>query len=169
MAITTGYENEVNAKVTVTEFPILDFANNFSVVTETANQLVLADKTCPVDQIETVQFTKSDIPNIYKGTDIHPTLYSPVKSGKKVVISLRDVDREVNSVTGLNVDYPTTTSLSLSWANSASITADVVAKQVLRLVAFVVKAAQEDTSISLVNFADRLNEIMRGQAKPSEL
>lgn len=164
---TTGYENESNGQATYSGMPIIDWSTNFAVTSRTADEVILTNKNTPIDQPNTIRVKSTPIANIYKGTGIHPTLQTPIKTGQKVQLSERTTLRD--TISGMNYDFPVTCSIGLIWPNSSSVTAAQVAALLQRTFATTIEAISSATGVSVDEVAIRVNELMRGQLCPTPL
>lgn len=161
-----GYADSVTATKNLV-IPSLSYATDFSVKTETANELVLTNVTSPLDQPETLRMAIQNINNIYSGTGIDPSVMSVSKRGVSLVVQLNDILRvsqsdAENTCCGESVmDFPISAHIVLK----VPIVQYVDAETVLTVLKRNVAACFDTNGVT----ADRLNSMLRGALKPSTM
>lgn len=140
----------------------LNFAKDFRVKSENGKTLILTNLTSPLDRNEEIMYSVSSIQNIYDKTDIDPSVYAPSKRGISLYAKISETyqvsdDTDAEFVQNL----PIKASISISVPASQYITATEVQTIVARLVSTLYETGSEST--------DRLNALLRGSLKPSDL
>lgn len=69
----------------------VNFKADFRVKVDTPNEVIVTNLTSPVDRPEKFRFAYSEVPDIYKGTDINPAVYAPSRRGVSVLCQLSEV------------------------------------------------------------------------------
>lgn len=150
--------------------PQLNFDADYALKSETANEVVLVNKTTPADQVESVRFAINDVKNVYTGEqDIDPTMYAPVKKGKSLVCSVKETLRVTNSDSDGNIlnqyDLPVQCHFVLKFPVSANFDATVAETIVKRMMATATKAVQASGSWTS---SFRLGDLIRGALNPKK-
>lgn len=86
-----------------------------------------ANKTSPMDQLETIRVQASEISDVYKGTSIDPSAYSGSRKGLSIVAQVNDILRVTDSVdTTYQVDLPLSAHMVIKVPQNSMITSDHV-------------------------------------------
>lgn len=81
--------------------PVFDFGAIFGRSAKgNANEVILINKTSPIDRPETVRFATKKIADTYKNSGISLDLQNATKSGSQTVRGLEGTYKKVDSVTG---------------------------------------------------------------------
>lgn len=167
MALTTnfGYTDSVSSKLTL-EIPTLSYAKDFSVKSDTSNEVVLTNVTSPLDQPETIRFAIQNIGNVYTGTSVAVENRSVSQRGVQLLIQLNDILRVEAADEGNNpccetgFDLPISSHIVIKVPLNQYVNADIVLAVVQRNIA----ALFEENNTSA-----RLNSMLRGALKPSTM
>lgn len=142
--------------------PNLNYAANFSVVSNTDNKAVITNLTTPVDQQETIRWQESNVANIYDGTTIDPSVFATSKQGISLVAQVNNVLRVTDSVDAtFQVDLPISVHMVVKLPKSQYITSANLEAVIARCV-----AAYYDTDSTGVT---RIDKLVRGSMLPSTL
>lgn len=168
MAQSFGYTDKLSATKNVA-VPQLSYATDFSVKTDTPNEVVITNVTSPLDQPETIRFGIQNIRDIYNGTSVDPTAMSVARQGVSLVVQLNDILRVTPEESSTSCccgegfqDYPISTHIVIRTPVASPITADVVLSVVKRNIAALFGEGADVTSA-------RLNSMLRGALKPSTM
>lgn len=165
MSITVNKNHTDSAVSGVTslslDIPVLNHGEDFGISGASKNELILTNNTSPIDRPEVVRYSLSEIPNIYKGTNIDPNLFVNSKRGVSLLIQVSGVWSKVDSVTGIESALPYKAWKVIQVPMDAIYTADNVAEIFARLDAF-----QFDTGVVT---SARLGRMLRGSLRPNDL
>lgn len=100
---------------------------SFSIKERVAGQVILINKTSPIDRPMTVKYQSREVPDIYKGTNINPVVMSPNRTGRNVATVVSVILKSV-AENGEEVYLPIKATLSLTIPNNAVIFPDVIGK-----------------------------------------
>lgn len=121
-----------------------------------------ANKTSPIDQLETVRVQASEIADVYKGTSIDPSVYAASRKGLSVVAQVNDILRVTDSVdTTYQVDLPISCHMVIKVPQNSMITADNVMAVVGRALACCFDSNQITSG--------RISNLLRGAMTPTGL
>lgn len=98
---------------------------SFSIKERVAGQVILINKTSPIDRPMSVKYQSREVPDIYKGTSINPVVMSPNRTGRNVATVVSVILKSVNDA-GEATYLPVKATLSLTIPNNAVITKDIV-------------------------------------------
>lgn len=102
-------------------------AGSYSIKERVAGQVILINKTSPIDRTMTVKYQSREVPDVYKGTNINPVVMSPNRTGRNVATVVSVILKSVAE--DGDVEYlPIKATLSLTIPNNAVITKDVIGK-----------------------------------------
>ena len=119
-----------------------------------------ANKTSPIDQLETVRVQASEIADVYKGTSIDPSAYAASRKGLSVVCQINDVLRVTDSVdTAYQVDLPISAHMVIKVPQNSMITADNVMAVAGRCLALLFDSNQVTSG--------RIANLLRGAMTPT--
>lgn len=140
----------------------LNFAADWRVKKNGADEAVLTNLTSPVDRPETIRIACSDIANIYSGTGVEPSLAAPTKRGKSLLVQ----DTAIITVTDdadadYRIDLPVSYHLVIKIPANENLTVALVQEGLGRLIS----ALFETDSDALT----RLQALIRGSLIPSDL
>jgi len=141
---------------------VLNYAADWGVKDGTQNDLILVNNTSPVDRMERIRYSVSDISNIYNGSNIDPNLFMDTKRGVSLLAQLNGVYTITDSV---NTSYervaPIQAHLVLKLPVDAVITPNTLLSLVGRLCSTLF-----DTGVTT---SARLGRMVRGSLRPSDL
>lgn len=142
----------------------LNFNANYRVVSEAANEVVLANLSAPLDAPETIRVAWSDITDIYKGTKV----CAPTQTDGNT-ISLRGVSilLQVNGAvydtgTGTGIYFPYSAHLVLKVPVGLTITGSVILSMLGVLMGSLFETGDADVT-------DRVASLLRGSLAPPDL
>lgn len=140
----------------------LNFARDFRVKKDSGGELLLANLTSPLDRGEQIMLTHNTIKNVYDKTDIDPSVYAPSRRGVALYAKIQDTFEVTDSSDAEFCQHlPLKASLSITVPASAHITAADIEVLVGRLVSTLYDTGSVTT--------ERLNALLRGSLKPSDL
>jgi hypothetical protein len=141
----------------------LDFANDFAKMSDERDEAIVTNVDCPVAYPETMRFMTEDVANIYRGTGIDPSLYSNVKQGKKILVTLRDTWKISDSAdASYEVALPLSGNLTLRVPNSGDIATSDLYHFCVRLISGIFQETGNPDGTRIV-------ELLRGVQIPSSL
>lgn len=135
---------------------------NYKPTVDEPEECIITNLSSPLGKEETVRYACFPVANVYKNTDIHSLNQQPVKTGVKVVCSVRQtwsVEAEAGDTNVLPVDLPVTAQLSLTLPLNAAIAESDISTIVSQVSALIYDSAGKSKIASLV----------RGSLKPSEV
>lgn len=160
-----GFTDTTVEGVASLTFPraVLNLGADFRVKsTQPGREVILTNITSPTDQPERIRIAYADVNNIYTGTGIEASVFSPTKKGVSILAQLTEVLSVTDSVdAAYRVDLPLSYHLVIKVPNSAYVTGEVVQSGIGRLL-----SGLFDTGSTEV---DRLDAILRGSLLPSDL
>lgn len=119
-----------------------------------------ANKTSPLDQLETVRVQASEISDIYKGTTIDPSAYAGSRKGLSIVGQVNDILRVTDSVDATyQVDLPISCHMVIKVPQNSMITADNVMAVAGRCLALLFDSNQITSG--------RIANLLRGAMTPT--
>lgn len=94
MAITTSFGyTDTNSKSKNIAIPDLSYTTDFAVTKDGSDEIILTNRTSPIDQPETIRFGYQNVANVYAGTGIDPSYMSVTKRGVSLVAQVNDILR----------------------------------------------------------------------------
>jgi hypothetical protein len=134
----------------------LGLASNYALVSEDANEVILSNKTSPIDEEEIITLKYKDIPRVNtKCTITNPAV---VKRGVSYTISLDCIKRTPNETLQTVVDRPISAYLNIRHDKNSEITEDNMKEILTRLVSIFFK---DDGTF-------RVPDFVRSALKPTE-
>lgn len=156
-----GFTDTKSATPLEVEVPQIDYASDWTLLSQTAKEVSLVNTTTPVDQPYTCRFAIQDVANVYKGRpDIDPVLYGPTKKGKSLVVDSLPTLRITNDQTGALTDYPLRVYTVCQWPVTAGIDASDLRTIIMQNLGLFFDAAATN---------DRIDELIRSALRPSEV
>lgn len=160
-----GYTDTAVSGVTSLTLPrsVLNIGSDFRVKSDIAGkEIVLTNITSPSDRPEKIRIAYSEIPNIYTGSGIEPSLTAPTKRGVSVLIQETNVISVTDSADpAYRIDLPVSYHLVVKVPSSEYITGSDILTGVGRLL-----SGLFDTGVTTTS---RLESIIRGSLVPTEL
>ena len=160
-----GYTDTSIEGVTAVDFArgLLNYEADFRVKqNQPGKEIVLTNITSPLDRPERLRIAYSEIPNIYNGSGIDPSISAPSKRGVSVLVQLTEVISISDSVDAdYRIDLPVSYHLVIKVPNSEHITGDVIEAGLGRLLSGLYDTG--DTTVA------RLGSILRGSLTPAGL
>lgn len=98
MATSFGFTDSTTTKLQLS-LPTLNYAKDYSVRTERADEVILTNTTSPLDQPETIRIAIQNVGNVYSGTPVAIESQSVTKRGVQLLIQLNDILRVTPSRT----------------------------------------------------------------------
>lgn len=166
MAFTTsyGYTDSITTAKNVAIVD-LDYAKDFAVTKDSADEVVITNTTSPVDQPETIRFGYQTVGNVYANTGIDPSYMAITKQGISLVAQVNDIMRVTNNdencCSPLVYDLPIQAHVVIKVPKNQFITSDVALQAAKR--AFSALFATGSVT------SDRLNAMLRDALKPSTM
>lgn len=159
-----GYADTAISGVSTLPFPrgLVNFGADFRVKSNTANEVVLTNLSSPVDRPERFRISITDITNVYQGTDIDPSVFSPSKKGISLLVQLTEVISVTDTVDPtFRVDLPLQLHFVAKLPSSPHLTSAMIMVAIGRLVT----AFFETGSLLPL----RLDGLVRGSLLPSDV
>lgn len=141
MAVTTSFGYvDTNTTPKNLAIPDLSYVKDFAVTKDDADEVIITNRTSPIDQPETFRFGYQSVANVYTNTGIDPSYMSVTKRGVSLVAQVNDILRVTceNSENSCNmsiIDLPLTAHVVVKVPLSQYITADTVQTVVNRAIA----------------------------------
>lgn len=137
----------------------LQVASDFALKSQTPNEVVLTNKTSPIDAPETMRMSTSRVANIYNNTGIEKAYQTLSKEGASLLIQDNTVLRLVDETTSSSVaDLPVSVHIVLKYPKHPEITEVQVTEAAKRLFSGLFYDADNN---------NRVKELIRGSLKPS--
>lgn len=162
--ISWGFEDSPISGVTELSFDraLLNFKADFREKAKSATEAVITNITSPFDRPERIRFAVSDISNVYAGTDIDPSVYSPSRRGVSVLAQVTSIASVTDSNDAdFRVDLPISAHIVLKVPSSEHLDAGKIQTIVARLVSSLFETGDESTS--------RLDALIRGSLLPKDM
>lgn len=141
---------------------ILNFGVDYRVKSQDANSAVLVNLTSPVDRLESFKFSVSPVKDIYKGSQIDPSLTDSSRRGVSILCALTDVVTITDSIDATyRVDKPMSAHIVLKLPYDDLITPAVVEDFIGRLVSGLYESGWLTTT--------RIAALMRGSLLPTDV
>lgn len=163
-SVSVGYTDTPISGVTSLDLSrgLVNFGADFRKKSESTNELILTNLTSPVDRPERFRYAYNDVANVYSGTGIDATVYSPSKKGVSVLIQLTETFSVTDSVDPTyRIDLPVSAHMVLKIPANENITAAMVETLIGRLASGAYETGSETVS--------RLQSILRGSLTPADL
>lgn len=162
MSFTVGNSNTATSPVTGARSLVpepINFGADFRVVKESANEVVLANLVAPLGQPEKIRIAWTEVPDVFKGSDLDPPSTSTngaLKKGCSILVQMTGVGSDGSAL------YPYSAHLVLKVPYGPSTSAANIITMVQRLLG-TLYATQATTPNT------RLESLMRGAITPTEL
>lgn len=158
MALTSqfGYTNKTAASKTITpvDLKVLD---NYGLVKDDSNEVVMTNKTCPIDQEEILSVMCTDLKKVTTAAEIRNP--APVTNGVQYTVKLDEVLTTTSDAdAAYRVDEPVVAYLVIRHPKSGNITNALIGEVITRLCGACVR---EDGTW-------RFDDLMRSVLKPTE-
>lgn len=167
MASTTtfGYTDTVQTPKNIA-VPDLSYVQDFAIVRDTPDEVILTNRTCPIDQPETIRFGYQGIANVYANTGIDPAYTSVTKRGVSLVLQVNDIlrvtEQSADGGTTLStVDLPISSHLVVRAPLNQYVTSNLVMQVVKRAISSLFATGKTDDS--------RLNALLRHALAPDNM
>lgn len=162
--IDKGYKDTPIVGVTKLDFPrgLINFVSDFKVKTESEKEVILTNITSPLDRPENFRIGYDTVKDIYRNTDIHPSVQSPSTRGISILCQLTNTLSCVDSTApGQRMDLPISAHLVLKFPASAEITAELLETHIGRLISGLYSTGKMTP--------ERLQSLIRGALVPSDV
>lgn len=137
-----------------------NYGADFRTRVDDPNEVVMTNLTAAQGRPEKFRWAFTEIPDVYKNTDIEPALRNQTKGGVQILCELTDVWTVTDSEDATyNVALPLKAHLVLRVPNTDFLSVDQIQYLVNRLVS----GLYDQGSIS----TERLSALLRGSLKPS--
>lgn len=114
--------------------PVINFETDFRVKSESGKETLLTNISCPLDQIETIRFGYSEIPDIYAKSGINSDFVPGSKKGLNVLAQINEIVKVTDSANTAYMQYlPISAHLVIKAPQSGYITPDVIKALITRL------------------------------------
>jgi hypothetical protein len=140
----------------------LNWPVDFVVTEKSEMKFQAANKTSPIDQLETIRVQASEITDVYKNTGIDPSAYAPSRKGLSILAQVNDILRVTDTVDAtFMVDLPVSAHLVIKVPQSSFITPDLVMAIAGRALAALFDSNQLTSG--------RIANLLRGAVTPTGL
>lgn len=141
---------------------VVNFPIDFTPKSRTAKEVILTNLTSPLGAVETVRFAVNDVANVFTGTGVAPTVWTPSKHGVSVLIQLNDIFTVSDSVDAtFRQDLPVSGHIVLKVPDHELLTGDV-------LKAFLGRLTDCAFNSGVVG-SERLAALCRGSLLPNDV
>lgn len=152
---TFGYTNVTQTERTRNEYS-LGLVQNYALVTEDPDQVVIDNTQAPLDQQELVTYQSRALPRI--NSSVVNNFPAPTTAGIQYVVKVEELLSTTDSDTGIRVDEPITMYVVVKHPRSGNITDNIVTEVWRRLNGALMKS----------DGTYRWSELMRSALKPVE-
>lgn len=160
-----GYTDTAIAGSPVLTFPraAINFAADMRVKSnQPGKEVVLTNITSPIDRPEKIRIAYSDVANVFSGSGVEATVFTPTKRGVSILAQVTDVISITDSADpDYRIDLPVSFHLVVKVPANENISADDVETGIGRLL-----SSLFDTGVSSTS---RLEAILRGSLVPSDV
>lgn len=163
-SISVGYTDTAISGVSSLTFPrgLVNYGKDFRVKDNSPSEVVITNLTSPVDRPETFRIGYQEIPNIYAGKTIDPSVYAPSKRGVKILTQVAEVWSETDSADATyRRDVPVSAQLVIQTGSLETITTSMLLTLVGRLVSGLFETGSLTT--------ERLQAMLRGSLTPTDI
>lgn len=164
-SINPGYTDTPIDGVTELNFErgLLNLKEDFRIKkNDSGKEVILTNITSPIDRPENIRLAYNDVPNVYTGTGIEPSLAAPTKRGVSILAQRTEVLTVSDSTDAdFRVDLPISCHLVIKVPSSEHVSAEVVKKSIGRLLSSLYDTGSESDS--------RLEAILRGSLTSREM
>jgi hypothetical protein len=141
---------------------IPNYGSDWRVTKDEPDEVIITNMHAPVTYPEKFRTGVTEVADVYKGTGISSSLYSPTRKGNNVLVQLTEVWTVTDTVdTTYNVALPISGHVVLKIPQDPAITADLIIAFLGRLVSGLYETGSEDGT--------RLQALLRGALKPSDI
>lgn len=141
---------------------LVNYGADFKVVSDKPGEVILTNLTSPVVYPERYRISVSDVKNIYNGSSIEPSLYSPTKKGTSLLVQLTEILKVTDTaVPEMEIALPVSAHIVIKVPNHELVTPSVVEVLVGRLISGLYETGDEGTT--------RMTALLRGSLKPSDI
>lgn len=140
----------------------LDYPVNFAVKSDVPGECKIVNNTTPLDRPEIIRFAYSEIEDVYKNTNIDPSVYGASRKGVQILVQLSEVWSLTDTVdASYRVDLPISAHIVLKVPACEYITNSDILGAVNRLMGGLYVDKTVDTN--------RLQALLRGSLKPGNM
>lgn len=141
---------------------LLNYGADFKTKSDEPNEVILTNLTSPVVYPEKIRISVSDVANVYAGSAIEPSLYSPTKRGTSLLVQLTEVLKITDTaVPSMEMALPVSAHIVIKVPNHELVTPDVVETLIGRLISGLYETGSTTDT--------RLTALLRGSLKPSDI
>jgi len=140
----------------------LNIPVDFGVRSDSDGECIITNLTCSTDAPERFRFAASEVKDVYAGSGIDPSLYTPSRRGNSVIVQLNEVLNIVDSADAtFKQALPMTCHLVFKIPNHSLITSTVVK-------AFIGRMLDGLFNVGVVT-PERIASLLRGGLRPNGL
>lgn len=163
--ITQGYTDTPIEGVPSLSFSrgLLNFKEDFRVkLNNSGKEVILTNITSPIGKPENIRIAYSEVANVFSGTGIEPTAYTPSKRGVNLLVQVTNVLSVTDDTDAdFRVDLPISCHAVIKIPASEYITSEQIKIEIGRLLSSLYDTGSLNDS--------RLEAILRGSLVPTEL
>lgn len=163
-SISVGYTDTPISGVPSLTFTrgLVNYGADFRIKADTPSELILVNLTSPVDRPEKFRVAYSEVSDIYKGTDIDPSVYAASRRGVSVLVQLTEILSETDTADpSYRVDAPLSMHLVIKIPAADMVTDTMIQTALGRLISGVYDTGALTTT--------RIKSLVRGSLKPADL
>jgi len=163
-ALSVNYTDTAISGVTSLAFErgLVNFGADFKVKSDEPEEAILTNLTSPVVYPERIRYSVSDVANIYAGSSVEPSLYSPTKRGTSLLAQVSETWKVTDSGdASYEVALPVSAHLVIKVPNHELVTPAAIQTLLGRLISSLYDTGDLTTA--------RLTALLRGSLKPSDL
>lgn len=142
---------------------ILNIGKDYRVKSVTpGKEVILTNITGDRDHPQRIRISYAEVNNIYAGSGIEPSMFSPSKKGVSILVQVTDVITLTDSVDAtFHIDYPVSYHFVIKVPADANVSADDIEAGLGRALSCLYDAGVSDNA--------RLEALLRGSVLPKEL
>lgn len=162
--LTVNYTDTAIPDVTALDLSrgLVNFGADFKVKTEVPGEVLLTNITSPVIYPEKFRTSVTDVANVYTGTSVEASMYSPTKKGVSLLVQCTEIWKVTDTEDPtIEIALPVSAHLVIKVPNHELVTPAAVQTLVGRLISGLYDTGSEDTT--------RLSALLRGSLKPSDV
>lgn len=163
MSSTFGYTNTATASLKSTDtLPDLAINASYAVKSQSKDEVILTNTTCPIDQPETIRVASQRVANVYNSSGIDPQYFTPSKYGRSVVIGIDSVGKYsvTSGATTMDKLFPLSCHLVMRVPENANCSVGDVLTALQRLEGFIHAYAKDGAN--LTEGTEFINRMLQG-------
>lgn len=162
--IDNGYKDTPISGVSELDFKrgLLNFEKDFRMRSNTSGEVTITNITSPIDRPETIRLARSEVSDIYKGTDVSPGAMAPSRRGLSLLAQINETLQVTDSTDADFLQHlPLSAHLVIKSPASEYIDATMIENLVGRLISTLYDTGSTSET--------RLAALLRGSLAPKDI